>query len=133
MGDLQQSFNDHQLAVRDRKIFDDNAMAFFNRTMVEIVTRADLESRVIQKAIICELLKTRYLSFESLKFRVTQAIGTELADSVFRNHITFTNSCLRAINNLNPKQEVLIAEIYEITVEHNEKFFSRMVLVHNLR
>lgn len=114
-------------------MFDDNAKSFFNRAILTIVQRADLESRVISRAIVCELLKAQFFSFEVLHDRVNIALNIHLDKKVFRNHVSYTNDALKAVNNLDPRLEVLIAQIYEITIEHNGELFTRIALVHNVR
>ncbi len=105
----------------------------FNDAMLRLTERAGLESHPISRAIVCELLKHDCVKFGDLLYEVTRSVNCDLSERNLRRHIEFTNEKFRLINNLDIKEQVTLAQIYEITVEFNDQFFTRIALVHNVR
>lgn len=105
----------------------------FNEAMLRLITRADLENHMIGRAIIAALLQTDFMKFEVLYSNVRGKFDAVITEKTFRRHIEFVNDKFRLINNMDMKHEITIAQIYEITVEVDGAFYTRMALVHNIR
>lgn len=105
----------------------------FNEAMLRLVTRADLENHMIGRAIIAELLQHDFMEFAVLYREVCGKFNAVITEKTFRRHIEFVNEKFRLINNMDMKHEITIAQIYEITVEVNGEFYTRIALVHNIR
>jgi hypothetical protein len=112
----------------------------FNTAMLRLITRADLEPHLIGKCIVAALLRNDCMKFGDLHQTVCEQISSWpnrrvplIDEKVFRQHIKFVNEKFRLINNLDLKHSITIAHIYDITVEVEEKLFTRIALVHNIR
>lgn len=107
--------------------------SLFNAAMFRLISRADLENYPISRAIVAELLRVDFIKFGDLHLNVCNAVKANLTEKHLRQHIKFTNEKFRMINNLDIHEEVTLAQIYDITVEVNNRFFTRIALVHNIR
>lgn len=105
----------------------------FNDAMERLTRRADLENHPISRALICELLQHEFMKFDELHASVCDAVMVSLTEKNFRSHIEFVNEKFRLINNMDVREDITIAQIYEITVEIDGQFYTRFALVHNIR
>lgn len=104
----------------------------FNTAMLRLISRADLENHMISRAILAVLLRCDFMTFGALHADIEGRFGMKITEKTLRKHIEFTNDKLRMINNLDMKQEITLAHIYDITVEVGGEFHTRIALVHNV-
>jgi hypothetical protein len=97
----------------------------------EIIERAGLDRHPIQATIVALLYGAKSMTFDDLREATCDHLNTIINAKNFTRAIMVTNERLRLINNLDPNREVCLAQIYDIMVEVDEKYFNRYVLVSN--